>query len=75
MEATTFTCSICGEPSHRICVYCTKDACGNHLCDRCQRCSDCCECDQPRMAHEENGADENAQPASVQSAEITAPQS
>lgn len=41
----TFTCSICGEPSVSICVYCTKDACPNHLCDRCGRCSDCCECD------------------------------
>ncbi len=28
-----------------ICVYCTKDACPNHLCERCGRCSDCCECD------------------------------
>ncbi len=41
----TFTCSICGEPSVSICVYCTKDACPNHLCERCHRCSDCCECD------------------------------
>ena len=45
MEIPTFTCSICGEVSQRICVYCTKDACGNHLCERCHRCSDCCECD------------------------------
>jgi len=41
----TFTCSICEEPSTEICVYCTKDACGNHLCGKCGRCSDCCECD------------------------------
>jgi len=41
----TFTCSICGEPSGNICVYCTKDACGNHLCERCHKCSDCCECE------------------------------
>ncbi len=41
----TFTCSICSEPSQAICVYCTKDACGNHLCGRCRRCSDCCECE------------------------------
>jgi hypothetical protein len=41
----TFTCSICCEPSQMICVYCTKDACGNHLCERCHRCSDCCECE------------------------------
>ena len=39
-----FLCSICEEESTRICVSCTKDACGNHLCDRCGRCSDCCSC-------------------------------
>ena len=39
-----FTCTICGEPSRGICVYCTKDTCPNHLCERCARCSDCCEC-------------------------------
>lgn len=44
--ATTFTCSICGEPSVYLCVYCTKDICGNHLCPKCHRCSDCCECVQ-----------------------------
>lgn len=47
MEATTFTCSICGEGSRDICVFCTKDACANHLCARCHRCSDCCECEMP----------------------------
>lgn len=41
----TFTCSICGEESTRICARCTKDACPNHICDRCGRCSDCCECE------------------------------
>jgi hypothetical protein len=41
----TYVCSICGEPSVSICVYCTKDACPNHICERCSRCSDCCECD------------------------------
>ncbi len=46
-EARTFTCSICGDPSTEICVYCTKDACPNHLCRKCQRCSDCCECEVP----------------------------
>jgi hypothetical protein len=46
------TCSICGEPSKDICVYCTKDACSNHRCDRCKRCSDCCECDVPLSAAE-----------------------
>lgn len=40
-----FTCSICGEESTRICVWCTKDACDNHLCEKCLRCSDCCECE------------------------------
>jgi hypothetical protein len=40
-----FTCSICEEESARICARCTKDACGNHLCDRCKRCSDCCDCE------------------------------
>jgi hypothetical protein len=42
-----FHCTICGEESTRICVWCTKDACGNHLCAKCARCSDCCECDVP----------------------------
>jgi hypothetical protein len=41
---TTFACSICGDPATEICVYCTKDACGNHRCAKCKRCSDCCEC-------------------------------
>jgi len=48
----TLLCSICGEPSHDICCYCTKDACTNHRCDRCKRCSDCCECDVPLSAAE-----------------------
>jgi hypothetical protein len=42
-----FSCSICGESSQEICVYCTKDACANHLCERCHRCSDCCLCESP----------------------------
>lgn len=50
--ALVFLCSICGEPSTEICVYCTKDACRNHLCDRCHRCSDCCECPLPLEEHE-----------------------
>ena len=41
----TFTCSICGEPSGDICIYCTKDACSNHVCEKCHKCSDCCECE------------------------------
>jgi hypothetical protein len=48
----TLICSICSEPSTDICVYCTKDACANHRCDRCKRCSDCCECDVPLSAKE-----------------------
>jgi hypothetical protein len=51
-DVLTFSCSICGEGSTRICVFCTKDTCNNHLCDRCRRCSDCCECTVPL---EENG--------------------
>lgn len=44
-DIPTFACTICGEPSTEICVYCTKDSCENHLCVKCGRCSDCCECD------------------------------
>lgn len=51
-EILTFTCSICGEPSHDICIACTKDACRNHRCERCKRCSDCCGCDVPLSAAE-----------------------
>jgi hypothetical protein len=47
-ETATFTCNICGEPSTAICVYCTQDACPNHLCAKCRRCSDCCVCEQRR---------------------------
>ena len=52
VEAAVFTCSICGEPSKDICVFCTKDACANHRCERCKRCSDCCECEVPLSAEE-----------------------
>jgi hypothetical protein len=50
-----FQCSICDEPSTRICVRCTKDACDNHICGKCLKCSDCCECEvaleaTPRVA-------------------------
>jgi hypothetical protein len=41
----TFSCNICEEQSTRICHYCTKDSCDNHLCERCKRCSDCCSCE------------------------------
>jgi len=40
-----FVCSICGEVATQICARCTKDVCGNHLCEKCLECSDCCECE------------------------------
>jgi len=49
-ETVTFACSICGEPSTSICVYCTKDACPNHRCEKCERCSDCCQCEAKRVS-------------------------
>jgi hypothetical protein len=52
IEIATFVCSICGESSTDICVYCTKDTCSNHRCVRCRRCSDCCECELPLTAAE-----------------------
>ena len=52
IETLTFVCSICGETSTDICVYCTKDTCANHRCLRCFRCSDCCECEVPLTAGE-----------------------
>lgn len=57
-----FECSICGEPSSDICVYCAKDACANHRCTRCRRCSDCCECEVP--LEEGPAAEAPAEPAS-----------
>jgi len=63
METLQFTCSICGEASHDICVYCTKDACANHICERCHRCSDCCHCDIPMEkedAHDHEAAPHHA---------------
>ena len=42
-----FACSICEQESTRICAYCTKDACGMHICEHCGCCSDCCDCDVP----------------------------
>jgi hypothetical protein len=56
-EPRTFSCSICADPSTRICVYCTKDACDNHLCQRCHRCSDCCECEVPLDPNQTNHAE------------------
>ena len=79
------TCSICSEPSTDICVYCTKDACLNHRCDRCKRCSDCCECDIPLSAevpaevsaeeiHMEPPIESPGEPAVYQEASIFAPE-
>ena len=65
METATFSCSICGETSHKICIYCTKDACNNHLCHRCMCCSECCHCDMPTNAYEEEEA------ASAESEELS----
>ena len=62
MEVATFTCSICGEVSHQICVFCTKDACRNHLCQRCHRCSDCCECEMPTSIREEETSVDVSEP-------------
>ncbi len=42
-----FACSICEQESTKICAFCTKDSCDNHLCPRCGCCSDCCECEVP----------------------------
>ncbi|MBM3812605.1 MAG: hypothetical protein FJW20_13340 [Acidimicrobiia bacterium] len=47
MTPAIFYCTICAEVSERICVYCTKDSCSNHLCSKCSRCSDCCHCEVP----------------------------
>lgn len=57
-EAAAFSCSICGEPSTGICVYCTKDACANHICGKCGRCSDCCECEIPLDASDSTAGQE-----------------
>jgi len=47
-----FFCTICEEESTRICVSCTKDTCGNHLCEKCGCCSDCCSCEISLEPHE-----------------------
>jgi hypothetical protein len=63
-EPRTFSCSICGDTSTGICVYCTKDTCVNHLCRKCARCSDCCECEVPLDAVQGHpGAAESETPA------------
>lgn len=45
--AAQFRCSICDSASTRICLYCTRDTCENHVCVKCGRCSDCCACEVP----------------------------
>lgn len=79
MEAATFTCSICGEASREICVFCTKDACSNHICQRCRRCSDCCACDMPLTSSNEDAraTDASEPPAQPpqESAELLTPAS
>ena len=72
-EAAIFMCSICGEPSHEICVYCTKDACGNHHCERCKSCSDCCECEMPLSASEP-AVSETGPPAAAEAPATFAPE-
>ncbi len=53
-----FQCAICEEESHQICVFCTKDTCGNHICEKCLRCSDCCGCEVPLEEYHEPEAAE-----------------
>lgn len=74
MTATpTFTCSICGEGSTRICARCTKDACDNHLCPKCLRCSDCCECESPLCLDEEPAVEAAAETLAIEEAPAIAP--
>ncbi len=65
----TFSCSICSETSHKICIYCTKDACNNHLCHRCMRCSECCHCDMPTNAAEDAAIEADEVPEEAPDAE------
>ena len=73
MEVATFTCSICGEASHAICIFCTKDACDNHICQRCRRCSDCCACEMPVTSdsQEEAPVQQTQEPAGEAPEELT----
>jgi hypothetical protein len=66
MPVLIFTCSICGETSEEICVYCTKDTCANHLCERCHRCSDCCVCETPIIREKQVEAAPVPEPAPEQ---------
>ena len=60
-----FTCSICDQESTKICLQCTKDTCGNHLCAKCNRCSDCCGCDVPLTKPEQAPVEPPAAVASI----------
>lgn len=73
-ESAIFTCSICGERSSEICVYCTKDSCVNHRCHRCKRCSDCCECEVPLSAAEVEMEQEPAPEVAAAIIEPSAPE-
>lgn len=42
-----------------LCVYCTKDVCTNHLCERCRRCSDCCQCETLAVGASHQNGDEH----------------
>jgi hypothetical protein len=76
MEAATFNCSICGDASRVICIFCTKDACSNHICQRCHRCSDCCACEMPvTSSSEEERGSEEAGPAAGALPKEAAPES
>jgi len=70
-----FNCTICGEESTRICVWCTKDTCANHLCRKCGRCSDCCECEVPldEPMHTAPAVHEPPEPESLPPVEEPAP--
>ena len=73
-ETMTFECSICGESSTEICVYCAKDACRNHLCRRCKRCSDCCACGVPLNAEQEDAPAEVPAPGGSKPEELSSPE-
>ncbi|HTP89465.1 MAG TPA: hypothetical protein VMJ34_21090 [Bryobacteraceae bacterium] len=69
----TYACSICAEPSHDVCVYCTKDVCHSHRCQRCLRCSDCCECESPLCLDEEPAVEAAAETLAIEEAPAIAP--
>jgi hypothetical protein len=65
-----FVCSICGEAATQICARCTKDICGNHVCEKCLKCSDCCECEV--VLGEPARANHHATPAAAPAPETAA---